>query len=123
MCRGDRFHFVKSAGRPLESKEEAVVLGAFQGRLWYRLDTQQSDSRAELVESAELAWCLSSPDVEDICFERSLLPSSTTSSPSPSPSPAPSLTDSSSGPSSPQYQRTLDPHSVLNLPEVRVCVY
>jgi len=93
MFRGDRFLFVRSSGRELEQKEEAVVLGAFQGRLWYRLDTQQTDIASELLESAELAWCLSPQDVEDIRFERKL----------------------PSAPSSPTARRPEDPHSVVNI--------
>ena len=58
LFRGDRFLFVKTSGRLLDTKEEAVVLGAFRGQLWYRLDNQLNEGRNELVESAALAWCL-----------------------------------------------------------------
>ena len=74
MYRGDRFSFVRSQGRTLDRKEDAVVLGAYRGELWYRLDTQQGDAQGsgpergpqELIESGSVAWCLAQADVEDV---------------------------------------------------------
>ena len=74
MYRGDRFSFVRSQGRTLDMKEDAVVLGAYRGELWYRLDTQQGDAQGngpergpqELIESGSVAWCLAQADVEDV---------------------------------------------------------
>jgi hypothetical protein len=64
LYHGDRIMFVKSCGRGLESKEEAVVLGSFRGQLWYRFDSQ--NNTGVLVEGSSLAWCLAAHDVEDI---------------------------------------------------------
>ena len=66
--RGDRIVISLSAGRPLDQKEEAVVLGAYGGKLWYRLDSQQGGG--ELTESASFAWCLAPNDVEGITLLR-----------------------------------------------------
>jgi hypothetical protein len=64
IFRGDRLRFSKSSGRILEAKEEAVVLGAYNGQLWYRLDTQTQQGDGNIMESASLAWCLIQNDVE-----------------------------------------------------------
>lgn len=64
LYHGDRIVFLKSCGRVLESKEEAVVLGSFRGQLWYRFDSQSNTG--VLVEGSGLAWCLAAHEVEDI---------------------------------------------------------
>lgn len=64
IFRGDRLRFSKSSGRSLEAKEEAIVLGAYKGRLWYRLDTQSQQGDGNIMESASLAWCMIQNDVE-----------------------------------------------------------
>jgi len=64
IFRGDRLRFSKSSGRILEAKEEAVVLGAYKGRLWYRLDGQSQQGDGNIVESSSLAWCLIQNDIE-----------------------------------------------------------
>merc|ERR1719362_1182539 len=46
---------VKLWERILEYSEEAIILGAFQGRLWYRLVTQKSEG-GSLTEGGERAW-------------------------------------------------------------------
>lgn len=65
MFHGDRFVWVKACGRKLETKEDAVILGAFRGMLWYRHDNQIGNT-GTLVESSAPAWCLATHDVEDI---------------------------------------------------------
>lgn len=75
--RGDRIVFHKSCGRLLETKEEAVILGAHDGRLWYRHDVSGSEASpgsthtaAPLVESSALAWSLAPCDVACISLLR-----------------------------------------------------
>ena len=69
LFSGDHVLFSKSSGRPLGVKEEAIILGAFKGLLWYRLDAQQS-SNSSLMESSSLAWCLLPADVEGMTIVR-----------------------------------------------------
>ena len=64
--RGDRVSFSRSSGRKLEIKEEAVILGAYKGFLWYRLDSQQGNNDGDVMESSALAWCLVSSDIEGL---------------------------------------------------------
>lgn len=64
LFHGDRIVFTKSCGRPLETKEEAVILGAYKGQLWYRFDSQSGEGA--LVESSGLAWCLAPDDPENM---------------------------------------------------------
>ena len=76
--RGDRILISKLCGKPLEQKEEALILGAYKGQLWYRLDTtQQSKSSSDnlagganssdsIMESSSLAWSLVPYDVEGL---------------------------------------------------------
>ena len=62
LFRGDRIYFTKSCGRALGTKEEAVILGAYDGLLWYRLDAQKGD--VSLQDGSSPAWCLAVHDVE-----------------------------------------------------------
>jgi hypothetical protein len=55
LLPGDRVNLKRSAGRMLELQEEAVVLGAYQGRLWYRLVSQKSEG-GSLMEGGGRAW-------------------------------------------------------------------
>lgn len=55
LLPGDRIDVKRSAGRLLELQEEAVVLGAHQGRLWYRLVSQKSEG-GSLMEGGGRAW-------------------------------------------------------------------
>ena len=55
LLPGDKVRVKRSAGRILELAEEAVVLGAYQGRLWYRLISQRSDG-GSLSEGGDRAW-------------------------------------------------------------------
>jgi hypothetical protein len=55
LLPGDKVRVKRSAGRILELTEEALVLGAYQGRLWYRLISQRSDG-GSLSEGGDRAW-------------------------------------------------------------------
>lgn len=52
---GDKVDVKRSAGRILELQEEAVILGAYQGRLFYRLVSQKSEG-GSLMEGGGRAW-------------------------------------------------------------------
>ena len=69
LYSGDHVLFSKSSGRQLGLKEEAIILGAFKGLLWYRLDAQQSNNSG-LMESSSLAWCLLPADIEGMTVVR-----------------------------------------------------
>ena len=55
LLPGDRVDVKRSAGRILELQEEAVVLGTYQGRLFYRLVSQKSEG-GSLTEGGGRAW-------------------------------------------------------------------
>jgi hypothetical protein len=55
LLPGDRVTMKRSAGRILESPEDAVVLGSFQGRLWYKIISQKSEG-GSLAEGGDRAW-------------------------------------------------------------------
>jgi len=55
LLAGDRVVVKRSAGRPLELAEEAVVLGAYQCRLYYRIVAQKSEG-GSLTEGGGRAW-------------------------------------------------------------------
>ena len=97
--RGDRIVFTKSSGRKLDTKEEAVILGAHQGKLWYRLEShsnnsptpstgegggQGDDAGGRIMESGALAWSLVMGDVEGLMLlRRSYASTSSTSTTTP----------------------------------------
>lgn len=62
LLAGDRVKLTRSAGRILELDEEAVVLGAFQGRLYYRIVSQKSEG-GSLTEGGGRAWCWDESEV------------------------------------------------------------
>ena len=64
LLAGDRVMVKRSAGRMLELPEEAVVLGAFQGRLFYRIVSQKSEG-GSLTEGGGRAWCWDESEVVD----------------------------------------------------------
>ena len=70
LLRGDRVLFSRSSGRKLDIKEEAVILGACKGQLWYRLDSQQGQMDGGIMDSAALAWSLVPSDVEGLTLLR-----------------------------------------------------
>lgn len=64
LFHGDRISFSKSSGRALEMVEEAIVLGAFNGSIWYRLDAQHNSGSSGLGDGGTLAWFLVPNDIE-----------------------------------------------------------
>ena len=62
LLAGDRVKLTRSAGRILELDEEAVVLGVFQGRLYYRIVSQKSEG-GSLTEGGGRAWCWDESEV------------------------------------------------------------
>lgn len=61
---GDRVRLLRSAGRILELAEEALILGACEGRLYYRIVSQKSEG-GSLTEGGGRAWCLDESEVVD----------------------------------------------------------
>jgi HECT-domain (ubiquitin-transferase)/SPRY domain len=55
LLHGDRVVVKRSAGRILELSEEAIILGAYQGRLYYRIVSQKSEG-GSLTEGGGRAW-------------------------------------------------------------------
>lgn len=64
LLPGDRVSIKRSAGRHLELAEEAVVLGAHQGRLFYRIVSQKSEG-GSLMEGGGRAWFWDESEVVD----------------------------------------------------------
>ena len=64
LLAGDRVKLLRSAGRILELAEEAVVLGAHQGRLYYQIVSQKSEG-GSLTEGGGRAWCWDESEVVD----------------------------------------------------------
>lgn len=75
LLPGDRVRLKRSAGRILELAEEAVVLGAFQGRLYYRIVSQKSEG-GSLSEGGGRSWFWDESEVVDglepICTPKGL---------------------------------------------------
>merc|ERR1712157_420863 len=63
LC-GDRVRLLRSAGRLLELAEEAVVLGAYQGRLFYEIVSQKSEG-GSLTEGGGRSWFWDESEVVD----------------------------------------------------------
>ena len=55
LLPGDRVQVKRSAGRLLELAEEAKILGAHQGRLWYQIVSQKSEG-GSLSEGGGRSW-------------------------------------------------------------------
>ncbi|VEU40597.1 unnamed protein product [Pseudo-nitzschia multistriata] len=64
LLSGDRVRLKRSAGRILELAEEAVVLGAYQGRLYYKIVSQKSEG-GSLTEGGGRAWFWDESEVVD----------------------------------------------------------
>jgi HECT-domain (ubiquitin-transferase)/SPRY domain len=64
LLAGDRVKLSRSAGRILELAEEAIVLGCYQGRLYYRIVSQKSEG-GSLNEGGGRAWCWDESEVVD----------------------------------------------------------
>ena len=54
----------RAGGKVLDQPEEAIVLGAHRGLLWYRVDSQKGE--AATLEGATRPWCWVASDVEDL---------------------------------------------------------
>ena len=64
LLTGDRVKLTRSAGRILQLAEEAVVLGVYHGRLYYRIVSQKSEG-GSLSEGGGRAWCWDESEVVD----------------------------------------------------------
>ena len=64
LLAGDRVRLTRSAGRILELAEEALVLGAYQGRLYYRIASQKSEG-GSLSEGGGRPWFWDESEVVD----------------------------------------------------------
>ena len=64
LLAGDRVRLTRSAGRILELAEEALVLGSYQGRLYYKIVSQKSEG-GSLTEGGGRAWCWEENEVVD----------------------------------------------------------
>jgi len=64
LLSGDRVAVKRSGGRLLELSEEAEILGAYQGRLWYRIISQKSEG-GSLTEGGGRAWFWDESEVVD----------------------------------------------------------
>ncbi|GBG24024.1 E3 ubiquitin-protein ligase HERC2 [Hondaea fermentalgiana] len=53
---GDRVRVLQSCGRDLEASEEACVLGVYNGRIWYRVESQSGGGHEGMEEGASHAW-------------------------------------------------------------------
>ena len=62
LLSGDRVKLTRSAGRILQLAEEAVVLGVYHGRLYYRILSQKSEG-GSLTEGGGRAWCWDESEV------------------------------------------------------------
>jgi hypothetical protein len=63
LLHGDRIVFTKSAGKTLDAKEEAVILGSYRDLLWYKLDSHDT-STEEMMETGANVWVLVASDIE-----------------------------------------------------------
>jgi HECT-domain (ubiquitin-transferase)/SPRY domain len=64
LLAGDRVKLTRSAGRILQLAEEAIVVGVYQGRLYYRITSQKSEG-GSLTEGGGRAWCWDESEVVD----------------------------------------------------------
>jgi hypothetical protein len=64
LLPGDRVMVKRSAGRMLELPEEAIILGAYQGRMYYRIVSQKSEG-GSLTEGGGRAWFWDESEVVD----------------------------------------------------------
>jgi len=53
---GDRVKILQSCGRDLEAPEEAIVIGAFRNRIWYKVDSQHGGGHDGMEEGAGAVW-------------------------------------------------------------------
>jgi hypothetical protein len=64
LLPGDHVSVKRSAGRLLELPEDAEILGAYQGRLWYQIVAQKSEG-GSLSEGGGRAWFWDESEVVD----------------------------------------------------------
>jgi hypothetical protein len=64
LFTGDRLLMNSSAGRAIDAKEEAIVLGVYDGRLFYRLDIQRGGENSN--EGASLVWMFCQYDMDKL---------------------------------------------------------
>lgn len=64
LLSGDRVRLKRSAGRILELAEEAIVLGSYQGRLYYQIVSQKSEG-GSLTEGGGRPWMWDESEVVD----------------------------------------------------------
>ena len=64
LLPGDRVRVKRSNGKLLELPEEAQILGAYQGRLWYQIILQKSEG-GSLSEGGGRAWFWDESEVVD----------------------------------------------------------
>ena len=64
LLAGDRVRLTRSAGRILELAEEAVILGVYQSKLFYKIVSQKSEG-GSLTEGGGRAWCWDESEVVD----------------------------------------------------------
>jgi HECT-domain (ubiquitin-transferase)/SPRY domain len=64
LLAGDHVKLPRSAGRILQLDEEAVVVGVYQGRLYYKITSQKSEG-GSLAEGGGRAWCWDESEVVD----------------------------------------------------------
>ena len=62
LLAGDRVRLLRSAGRILELAEEALILGTYQGRLYYQIVSQKSEG-GSLTEGGGRAWFFDESEV------------------------------------------------------------
>uniref|UniRef100_A0A7S2WL07 HECT domain-containing protein n=1 Tax=Rhizochromulina marina TaxID=1034831 RepID=A0A7S2WL07_9STRA len=64
LLSGDRVKILRTGGRILDQPEEAAVLGAFRGLLWYRVESQRGEAAS--LEGASRPWCWTTSDIEGL---------------------------------------------------------
>jgi hypothetical protein len=63
LLAGDRVKVIQVGGNAIETPEEAVVIGARQGKLWYKVDAQSGAGHEGTEESVGLAWYWNETDM------------------------------------------------------------
>jgi hypothetical protein len=69
LLTGDKVRVKRSYGRTLELPEEAIILGAFENKLWYRLIQQKGEGGSLAAEGGGRAWFFDEFDAIDQSIE------------------------------------------------------
>ncbi|KDO27055.1 hypothetical protein SPRG_07766 [Saprolegnia parasitica CBS 223.65] len=86
---GDRVRILSKGGRALDAPEEAVVLGVYRDRLWYRVETQGNEGSEE---GRSYAWYWDGTELPElILVKRDGVDVSSGAIPAPAPSSTPAL--------------------------------